>query len=418
VEDIISWNYDDDNNLVAVLLCDHNYEIDENTQLVTGEKSSYRLLQKTVEGVVVTSYDNEGKRQEQVILNLVSIPFVMLEISQSLMTDIADYQIALTNMASSDTAFSLYSNFPFYTEQFDPKSVLAGLMKTGTQPTESSEAGTNALQNKAGNATIKVGTTHGRRYPINTERPGYINPSAEPLQASMAKQEVMKHEIRQLLNLSLSNLAPRRASSDSKEVDERGKEAGLAIIAFELEACEREIAKIWNNYEGSNEEAIVNYPQQYSLKTETERRSEAKEKLDEIPRIPSLTFQRILCKQAITLLLGTQVSDDELQQIMKEIDGAQVISINPDVIVKTHEAGLICDQTASQALLYPKGDWLRASEDHAKRLARIAIAQTEGAAAARGIDSTNKQGAKDEKLLSQRADVSDGGTPSVRGEGK
>jgi hypothetical protein len=419
VEDIMSWSINSENILTNILLRDINYTIDETTQLVSGYRNGYRLLTLTENGVTVKLYTDKSELETEILLNLRQIPFVMFELSQSLLTDIADYQIAMMNMASSDTNYALNSNYPFYTEQFDPKAALAALMKTGAQPTESSEQGTAALHGRAGNNTIKVGVTHGRRYPIGTERPGFINPSAEPLRASMEKQDIMKEEIRQLLNLSLSNLAPRRASKESKEIDERGKEAGLAIIAFELEAGEREIAKIWANYEGSSAEIIVNYPQQYSLKSDSDRRTEAKEKLELLSQIPSLKFQKVVCKQVATLLLGTQVSMDELEVIYKEIDSAKVINIKPEVIVADHEAGLVSTKTASEARLYPEGDAEQAAKDHAERLARIAESQSAGLASqARGTDNSDSQGGKDEKKISQRADISAGGTPSVRGEGK
>jgi hypothetical protein len=38
------------------------------------------------------------------------------------MEDIADYQIALMNLESSDINYMLKSNFPFYVEQYDPRA--------------------------------------------------------------------------------------------------------------------------------------------------------------------------------------------------------------------------------------------------------------------------------------------------------
>ena len=422
IEDIRSWAYDDYENLTSVLLRDNNFTYDDATGLATGIEKGYRLLQLMDDGIQVSFYNENGKSKDKtVLLHLNQIPFVIFEISQSLLIDIADYQIALTNMGSSDISYILNANFPFYTEQFDPRANLAGMVKKGEpireQSTVVSDSGTAATSNKAGNLRINVGVMRGRAYPINTERPGFINPSSEPLKASMEKQDIMKEEIRQLLNLSLSNLAPRRASAESKDVDERGKEAGLAVIAFELEAGERKIANIWSEYEGyKGEEITVEYPQQYSLKSDSERQAEAKEKLTELSKIPSLSAQKVLAIQATRLLVGTQVSNADRLKIQREIENAQVVNIDPEVIRGDVEAGLLSNQTASKARLYPDDEAAKAKVDHADRLARIAMAQSD--AASRGIKdlSVDPNASIKEKQLSQNPDLNKTGKKSVRGK--
>ena len=425
-EDIRSWKYDNQNNLVSVLLRDADYVYDDLLDIPSGETTGFRylVLEETEPGVTmvrVILYDKDGIQTQSVLLNLRKIPFVILELSQSLLTDIADHQIALLNLASSDLNYAFRSNFPFYTEQFDTKAELANLIKRGgAQLANEDEAGTAASRNKAGDAAIDVGTTHGRRYPIGTERPGYISPSAEPLRVSMEKQENIKEEICQLLGLSLTNLSIKRASKESKEVDERSKEAGLSVIAFALEASERAIVEIWALYDGSKEETTINYPQQYSLKTDTERRSEAKEKLDALPRIPSLTCQKTLAIQAAHLLVGNRVSNEDMKKIEEEIKAAVVLNADPEVITADLEAGLVGTETASRARLYPSGEVEKAKADHLERLKRIAVSQAEGVASARGIKdaSSNLDGGDPEKKVSQNQDISPDGKQLVRGEGK
>jgi len=50
---------------------------------------------------------------------------------------------------------------------------------------------------------------------------------------------------------------------------------------------------------------------------------------------------------------------------------------------------------------YPEGEVEKAKQDHSDRLARIAISQSEGAAAARGVNDLGTGNAKTEKEVSQ-----------------
>ena len=70
----------------------------------------------------------------------------------------------------------------------------------------------------------------GRRYGKGLERPGFIHPSSEPLEVSMAKQKELKEDIRTLIGLNLASLQSRRASAESKQEDVRTKEEGLSFI--------------------------------------------------------------------------------------------------------------------------------------------------------------------------------------------
>src|SRR5690606_25812922 len=131
------------------------------------------------------------------------------ELSQSLMTDISRYQIALLNLASSDINYALKANFPFYTEQQD--------FRTGSHFNQAGdvEEGTDGKGKE-----VIVGVTSGRAYPIGTDRPGFIHPSSEPLKVSMEKQEQLKAEIRQLIGLAISSLSPtKQSSAESKAMD-------------------------------------------------------------------------------------------------------------------------------------------------------------------------------------------------------
>jgi hypothetical protein len=280
------------------------------------------------------------------------------------------------NVASSDLMYTIKSNFPFYIEQFNAAMEFA-------------------LANGTGSA-IKVGTSHGRRYPQNTEAPSFINPSPEPLRVSMEKQEQLKTEIRQLVHLALTNIKPTRASADSKEKDNQGLEAGLAYIGMELEHAERWLADMWSEYEGEKPDAVIFYPDKYSLRSDEDRRAEAKELGELIPKIPSLTYQKELAKRIVDVTIGHKTDYETLGKIYDEINNAKIIAIDPEVIRSDAEAGLVSNDTASKARLYPDGEAEKAAKDHEERAARVVLAQTNAKdpAAAR----TEKQVSQDPAL--------------------
>jgi len=407
-EDIRSYSYDSNNLLSSILLRDHDYANDVDTGLVTGYDEGYRLLKKTNAGVEVHFYDTDGNEDKTryTVLSLKEIPFIFVKIAESLMTDVADYQVALLNLASSDMSYALKANFPFYTEQYSPQAdnnynlpVKLADPDTGTLEGTASDAG------KAGDNEIKIGTTAGRRYPKGLERPGFINPSPEPLRVSMEKQEKLKEDIQQLVNLGLQNVNVNRESTKSREYDNQGLEAGLAYIGMILELAEQNIAKYWCAYENTTKLPVIKYPTKYSLLTDEERLNDSKQLQAEMIKLPSKTYQKAIAKRIIALMLGTKVDYDELQKMFDEIDAATVVAIDPEIIKGDHEAGFVSTETASLARGYPKGEVEQAKKDHAERAARIALAQSK--AGARGVADMSNDDSEgdDEKETSQSPDT-------------
>lgn len=424
-ESIKSWIYDSEGRLLKVLLEDTGYATDKDFGLPHTRVTSYRLLEVTTEGILITFFNSEGVIVGIETLKLKEIPFVILEISNSLLVDVADYQIALTNLASSDMWYAIKANFPFYTEMYNPHSDLAAFQRNATaqlatdanlDTASESTTGSAADAKVAKDVEVKVGATQGRRYAKGLERPGFINPSSEPLKASMDKQDQLKEEIRQLVNLTVANLAPRKASAESKAFDERTLESGLSYIGLELEHAERQIAYYWSLYENSNP-AHVSYPTNYSLKTKAELQDEAGKDLDTAAKIPSITFKKEIFKQAATTLVGNRVSVETMNNIIKEIDTAKVLKSDSETILGEHEAGLVGDELASELCGYPIGEVERAKVDHAERATRILAAQT----AARGVPELTNAKKQDstikEKKESQAADINlDAQKKAVRGK--
>lgn len=424
-ENILCWTGDDNNHeLDSVLLMENVYSYDDKTGFPNGYKTRYRHLWKNEFGTVSACFYNDkcesldpddNKIDEPITLNIRKIPFVMLEIEHSLMSEISDYQIALMNLASTDMGYALKSNYPFYTEQRDLRPGGEHVMP-GNQ-TNGGEAASRVANAKE----LSIGVSRGRIYGKGLDRPEFIHPSPEPLRISMEKQEQMKREIKTLVRLTVSDLqGPKMASAESKKQDMSSLEAGLSYIGMELERAERSICEIWSAYEGDNA-ATVSYPTNYDLKTESERNAEANNLEESLVIIPSSSYQKEIAKQIVKIRLERKVSPETLERISDEIENSATMTSDPEVLAKDLENGLVGTELASKIRGYPEGEVEKAKQDHADRLARIAIAQTEGAAAARGIPDASGDPVRDarqEKKTSRDTTQQGDTRRRYRGKGK
>lgn len=443
-EDILSWRFrpGSPDEFSSILLRDH-VEIEFNdTGLPSTVKERYRHLFIGDDGFVhvrfhenlpSTTNSDTGKTEynsrqidldgqpttEDLILKINVIPFTMIELSDSLLADVANHQIALLNLESSDINYSLKSNFPFYTEQDDDRAMSPHL----TGPASPGSDGTAA--NKAAQKEIQVGITQGRRYGKGMDRPEFIHPSPEPLQASMEKQAALKADVRMLVNLSLSNMQPKMASAESKTFDERGLDSGLSNIGLELEHAERKITKYWHMLEGQTKSDFsIKYPEKWSLKSDADRREEATTLRELRDTIPSARFQKSISKEIADLLLGSKISDSDLKVIKAEIDNADSYTADAETIFRAVELGILDLKTAAKTLGWPESVVAQAAKDHADRLARISEAQAKRDAKnadARGLSDfadNPGQGARDEKRESRDKTEDDDTSSGVRGKGK
>jgi len=391
-EDIFAWDYTN-GVLTTVLLREQVFTRDAVTELPAGLESAYRLLKLTDSGVTVQTFNKDGKESTMMTtLNLQTIPFTLFEISESILTDIADYQIALLNLGSSDLAYAIKSNFPFYVEQFDPRDLVTNLLRSGTPSNDGTDTdpGSSADSNTARDNEMRIGTGQGRRYPKGVDSPGFINPSPEPLTVSMQKQKDLQVEIKELARLSVKGMSGEEESSE---------ESGLATIGGVLEKGERAIADIWASYEHTDP-AMVKYPENYTLRTDAERRDEADKLMELMPKLPSNGLKKTVSKQVAHILVGHRVSFDEMKKIYAEIDKAEVIITDPEVIREDLEAGLVSTELASKLRNYPEGEVEQAKIDHADRLYRIAIAQSKAA-----IDDSGLNGARGVKDFDSEDDT-------------
>lgn len=434
IEDILSWscgNAEEPSEFQSVLLRDTVMQYDQEYLLPTRSVSRYRRLwidPKT--GLVnLQFYDVDGNAVNReglpggsYQLELTRIPFVMLDLGDSLIKDVCAQQVALLNLGSSDVNYALRSNFPFYVEQKDMRAVGAHLKPASNADGTASTGGQGAAD-----TDIKVGATHGRTYDKGMNAPAFINPSAEPLRASLELQDRIKRDIRELVNLAVSSLAV-RASAESKQMDNQGLEAGLSYIGLVLESAERQIAEHWAAYEERSEArrevATIKYPDRYSLKTDSDRVKEAQDLVKLMSAVPGRKIKRELAKCVVLALLGGKTSVSDIEQINQEIDNARFTTSDPQTIIQAAEAGLVGEQTASVALGFDDDEYEKARQDHLARLERIA--ETQGVTkdgsdpAARGLKdlSADPNAGKDEKAASRNTDVQGTKAPRVRGKGR
>lgn len=400
-EDILNWVYDDRARLIRVLLREQTPVVDTEFGLVTGYATKYRFLSLQDEGVLVQMFDDKYKIENFYTLKLRRLPFVISSISHSLLMDVAKYQVALLNLGSSDLSYAMKANFAFYTEQFEPGSDF-------DLPREDAD-GTAANTDPTKQGQLPVGPLRGRRYPKGTDRPGFINPSSEPLKASMDKQKQLKEEIRELVHLSLRDVQNTNG--------EQGLEAGLSCIGEELRHAEQQIAEIWAEYEGEKTQEIsIQYPRNYSLRSEADRLEEAGQ-LEEIsPKIPSQTCQKEIAKKVARLLVGNNVTQKTLATIDSEIEEAPVVVSDPDVVRNDMIEGMVSVETASRSRGYPEGEVEQAKIDRAERAAAIALAQSK--ANQSGVAEMNQPGSgKDQKKADKQAGKgNDGGKGTMGGK--
>lgn len=429
-ENILNWVKADPENpseFQALLLQDTDLDYCPVSGLPRGEVTRYRFVYLGEDGFVyVQFYNKEGvpiardgsESYNPIKLALRRIPFHLFDIGDSLLKDVSRYQVSLLNIESSNINYAIRSNFPMYTEQRDLRPGGSHLKKTATESGTATAGG-----QQAGDDAIRVGATYGRAYPLNADRPGYIAPPSEPLETSEKLCSRIEETIRKLVNLSLVSKAS-SASGASKAADREGLENGLAFIGLVLENGERRVASFWANYENRNPSqrkvAVVKYPDRYSLKDDADRIEEADKLSKLIFAVPSNKAKREMAKLIVDTLMASKVNSVTLAAIRDEIDNAEYITSDPEIVIKAKEAGIVGDRLASISMGYPEGEYLVAREDHADRLGRIAESQG-GLETARGISDNQVSPSEEnanEKELSRFTDDKETTEEPTRGEGK
>lgn len=443
VEDILAWSLskpEEPGEFQAVLLRDKGVDFTQHDmydlKLPGGEYERYRLIwvDRETGFVNVQFYDADsnpitpdGELSDGVptVLSLKRIPFIVLDIGDSLLKDVSNHQAALLNLTSSDVAYALKANFPFYVEQRDQRAV-GDHLRHSSNPDGTAMAGGQ----RAHSREITVGAAQGRTYDLKAEQPAFINPSSEPLEASIHLQEKLEDDIRKLVNLAVTNKIGKRATSaEALKMSDQGLEAGLSYIGLILESSERKIAEHWAAYEERRPElrkiATIKYPDRYSLKTDKDRIDEAGKLADLMFKVPGKTVKKELAKGIVTALLAGRVKTGTLDNIFKEVEAAKYATSDPDTIVQAREAGLCGEQVASMALGFDDDEYLQARIDHAARASRILAAQTAASdaanPAARGVEDISPDPSREgseERAAATDTTLKETATKPVRGEGR
>lgn len=403
VEDIRCWDDDESptpHTFRAVLLRDYVFQKDAIFGLPMDTVVRYRFYWRNEKGEIWVQFynsngqevgpDGDPEHPDAIKLTIKHIPFVVLELNNSLMADIANYQIALLNLASMDMGYCGGAAFPFYTEQYDPKSDPA-YMKSRTTTIDETTGGVTVSNDVGSTVDIPVGPSRGRRYPKGVDPPSFIHPSPEPIKASMDKQEQLKLDIRLLINLSIANIQPKMASAESKGMDTRTLESGLSYIGLNMEDGERQVCTIWHEYEGASTlDVVIKYPEKYSLRNDKDVYAEIDELKKQMSAVNSLSYKRSIAKRIVDLLLGSRLSMVDLNKIYAEIDKAEPVEVFVEKIEKDVALGFLDPELAAKLRGYPPETVKKAQDAQVERLKRIAISQQKGkgaGAAVNGDDS-------------------------------
>jgi hypothetical protein len=423
-EDVVSWAYSPDGDLIAILMHLHEDVVNAETGLIEGSQLIYRYMRRledgeeytgacsvtfTGPGVVIASFDVEGKlltRENACqFLEMDRIPVVEFSLVSSIMAEIADHQISLLNLASTDMDFLWRGNFPIYTEQQPKKS--SSIRPRGTKRRKADED-TDSESVLAGSdpgtgpssSQRRVGSGKGVGYMEDMDRPDFISPGTENLKVSMTKQEGIAKEIRILVDLALVSLSVKalEQSGKSKEADRVGEEAGLAYIGQALESGERELGQIFEMMAGNDPNDIeVNYPESYSIRTASERRTEAEELRKLHSAVRSETYQRTLDKRVAEVLLKPLISADELEKVFKEIDAGAYVDDDKDrsqVIQKDVVTKIVSRGTAATLRGYDADEAEKVRSDAASDVSAL-LGGSEGAPTAGDADgSAGDEGAQ------------------------
>lgn len=418
IEDILAWTLEQGSlTPTEVLLRQHIPVTVENSSLVTGYTEQYQHIVNTGQGIAITTYDSNKNQLNSAILDLPDVPFLILEINNSVLKDIAGHQIALLNLESSTIAFAIAASLAVYVEQADMATFMAALRRSGPSGSVDEDGypdeDTDVPGTDGATHAVRLGLNRGRRYMKDGDKPGFISPNNENILRSEAVVQTLKDDIRRLMLLTVSNLSSRGvASATALSLSQSTSNNGLAALGASLELAERIISKVWATYEGT-EPAVIQYPTDYQIMSDAERRAA----IDELTKIrdsaPSKTFQQKVTELISTLLLSNRVSRKVMDKIILEIQSAPALMSKIPDVTAVVEAGIMPREYAAACLCLPEDAAAKGNAEHAERLKRIAASQGTASGTARGnTDGTDDAAA--EKEASQDPDATESGAKGVR----
>ena len=386
----------------------------ENTQLVTTMTTEYvhGYMSREPSEVIFDIYNQTGEQTARYTQTFPTLPFVLLEIPESIVAPVLGHQAALLNLGSSNIAFAMASNLAVYTEQTDMAWLMAQLRQAElTQNDLDSADSTDSNANVA--SQVKVGLNYGRRYAQHTDRPEFIVPDNENLERTQKLYTLLREDIRQLMLLTVESLTSRgQLTATSLIQSQAAVSNGLTALAGILERVEVQLSRMWSDYEDEPHTFAVKYPREFHVLTPADRNAQVAALNDQRKLVPSRTFQELVTLRIAQMVLGPQIAAEEKTEIQTQISQAPILTSDPDVLNQLVDAGTCPREYAAQALTLPTDAAEKANTEHADRLARIAAAQSDaaGASTARG----NSDGADDSKLEKQTSQAADNNAGSGR----
>lgn len=423
-EDIVNWStFIRDNERIweMLVLRVRREPINPAIQTPTEGAVEYREFVQDGDRVMVRTWNHD--RTEIIIdwteLEIDRIPFAVAEMERPLLKDAASREIALMNVESADINFLWRGNIIQYVEEQDPFSSQIDLVGANTNNEPLSEEDITSQDRTAGGdnpQVIKQGVNQGRAIAKGLKYPTFIAPPTGPTEVSMLKQDKLKQDIAELLNLSASSAKSRFSSAEARSMDSQGLYSGLSAIGLMLEQLEREAGVIWDIYDPSDEPITVKYPQRYSLKSDEDRRKDAESLIGLSNAISASLFTKAAHVEAAEGLFVGKMPDDKLDEMLEQIRQSPWPTGDPKQIREAIEIGALSREGGSIAMGFPAGEAAKAEEEREKRDAAKALAQGINLSA-RGLDDDSVE-ASEEKQESQDPENNPDGIRRVRGEGR
>jgi hypothetical protein len=307
------------------------------------------------------------------VLNVDFIPFAMVAIKESPVCNAVDTHDALLQLSSSDFLFLNKSNYPIYTEQYDIKTELQQQQfEKSRQSRPTATEGGEAP--KKSNDDVLVGTTTGRRYPVGAERPGFIAPPIEHLEASSVKQQDLIKKINQIMGVEALEVDDVKKSADSKTQDKETLVGFVQTIFDALSNLENKLAGFWHSYYSAGDNFAVIYPQTFDLRSEKTRLEHSKDKIGIRDNIASQTARRLITLEAIRDALP-RISAADIKKIEAELSSATLhLSVTPLASMLDKQG--IHPSHAIRSLGLPESDVQKVLDYNKERQEMIQVAQT------------------------------------------
>jgi hypothetical protein len=166
----------------------------------------------------------------------------------------------------------------------------------------------------------------------------------------------------------------------------------------------------------TSKSADIIYPDKYYLKSVEEVTAELKMIKENMPLVPSKSFQQYCGKQIAWLLLGNCLPAKEMDKIYTEIEDAKATFTDPTAIYNDIEQGILAKKYAAELKNYPIDSVDIANKEQSERLDLIAKSQAQGQGmgaaanpAARGIPDASADPSAAVKAEKTAAEAKAGG---------